>query len=50
MNIETNLLEEYINFVDLKKKQIKFLKIIRILFMFSLCLILIFLPFEYLNE
>ena len=32
MNIKTNLLEEYVNFVDITKKQSKYFKIILILF------------------
>ena len=33
MNIKTCLLEEYVNFVDLTKKQNKYFKLIIILFM-----------------
>ena len=50
MNIKTNLLEEYINFVDNTKKQNKYFKIILILFVVILCSILIFVLFNYLNE
>ena len=50
MNIKTNLLEEYINFVDNTKKQNKYFKIILIFFMVVLCSILIFVLFNYLNE
>ena len=50
MNIKTNLLEEYINFVDNTKKQNKYFKIILILFVVILGSILIFVLFNYLNE
>ena len=49
MNIETNLPEEYINFVDLKKKQIKYFKSVIIFFVVTLCLFF-FVLFKYLNE
>ena len=42
MNIETNLLEEYVNFVDNTKKQNKYFKVFLILFVVILCLILFF--------
>ena len=45
MNIKTKLLEEYVNFVDDTKKQNKYLKLISILFVVSLCLILFFVFF-----
>ena len=47
MNIKTNLLEEYVNFVDNTKKQN--FKII-ILIVVILCLLLFFVLFNYLNE
>ena len=50
MNIKTNLLEEYVNFVDSTKKQNKYFKIIIILFVVILCLFLFFVLFNYLNE
>ena len=50
MNIKTNLIEEYVNFVDNTKKQNKYSKIILILFVAILCLILFFVLFKYLNE
>ena len=50
MNIKTNLLEEYVNFVDITKKQSKYFKIILILFVVFLCLILFFVLFKYINE
>ena len=49
MNIKTNLLEEYVNFVDNTKKQNRYFKII-ILFAVILCLFLFFVLFNYLNE
>ena len=50
MNIKTNLLEEYVNFVDNTKKQNKYFKVILILFVVFLCLFLFFVLFNYLNE
>ena len=50
MNIKTNLLEEYVNFVDNTKKQNKYFKLILIFFVVILCSILIFVLFKYLNE
>ena len=49
MNIKTNLLEEYVNFVDNTKKQNRYFKII-ILIAVILCLFLFFVLFIYLNE
>ena len=49
MNIKTNLIEEYVNFVDNKKKQNKNLWIYIILFLFMV-FILIILLFKYINE
>ena len=40
MNIKTNLLEDYVNFVDNTKKQEKYFKILIFLFMDILCLFL----------
>ena len=42
MNIKTNLLEEYVNFVDNTKKQNKYLKISIILFVIIVFLFLLF--------
>ena len=50
MNFETNLLEEYVNFVDNTKKQNKYFKIIIILFVVTLSFFLFFILFNYLNE
>ena len=47
MNIKTNLLEEYVNFVDKTKKQNKHFKILIILFVNILCLFLFFVLFKY---
>ena len=47
MNIKTNLLEEYINFVDNTKKQNKYFKIVLIFFVVILCLFLFFVLFKY---
>ena len=49
MNIKTNLLEEYVNFVDNTKKQNRYFEII-ILIAVILCLFLFFVSFNYLNE
>ena len=42
MNIKTNLLEEYVNFVDNTKKQNKLFKILLYLFVIVLCLFFLF--------
>ena len=47
MKIKTNLLEEYMNYVDNTKKQIKYFKISIILFMVILCLFSVFVLFDY---
>ena len=49
MNIETNLIHEYVNFVDNTKKQNKNLWIYIIMLIFIVC-ILIILLFKYINE
>ena len=49
MNIKTNLIEEYVNFVDNTKKQNKNLWIYIILLLFIM-FILIILLFKYINE
>ena len=49
MNIKTNLLEEYVNFVDNTKKQNKNLWIYIILLLF-IVFILIIILFKYINE
>ena len=50
MNIKTNLLEEYVNFVDITKKQNKYFKVFIISFLVVLCLIIFFVLFKYINE
>ena len=50
MIIKTNLLEEYVNFVDNTKKHNKHIKIIIILIVTTLCLFLFLVLFNYLNE
>ena len=47
MNIKTNLLEEYVNFVDNTKKQNKYFKISIILFVIILFLFLSIVLFKY---
>ena len=42
MNIKTNLLEDYVNFVDLTKNQSKYFRKIIILIVVILCLFLFF--------
>ena len=49
MNIKTNLIEEYVNFVDSTKKQNKNLWIYIILLLF-IVFILIIILFKYINE
>ena len=49
INIETNLLEEYVNFVDNTKKQNKFFELVIILIVIILYLFLFFVLFKYLN-
>ena len=49
MNIKTNLIEEYVNFVDITKKQNKNLWIYLILLLFIVFLLIIIL-FKYINE
>ena len=50
MNIKTNLLEEYVNFVDSTKKQNKYFKIDLSFTTIILSLFLFFLLFRNLNE
>ena len=50
MNIKTNLIEEYVNFVDSTMKQNTNYKIIIFLFVVIVTLFLFFLLFKYLNE
>ena len=50
MNIKTNLLEEYINFVDIINKQNRYFKNYIILIVIFIFLFLFFLLFEYLKR
>ena len=50
MNIKTNLLEEYVNFVDVTKKQNKYFKTILFVIVIIMCLLLFFVLFKYINE
>ena len=50
MNIKTNLIEDYVDFVDLTMKQNKYFKLIIYLFVAILFLFLFFVLFKYLNE
>ena len=47
MNIKTNLLEEYVNFVDNTKKQTKYFKVSIVLIAISIFLFLCFVLFKY---
>ena len=49
-NIKTNLLEEYINFVDNTEKQNKYFKIFIIFITIVLSLFLFFLLFKYITK
>ena len=50
MNKKTILLEDYVNFVDLTKKQKKYFKLIIIFFAVILSLFLFFVLFKYSNK
>ena len=50
MNIRTNLLEEYVNFVDTTKKRKKKLWICTIILVFILIILIIIQVFRYINE
>ena len=50
MNIKTNLLEEYVNFVDKTKKRNKKLRICTIILVFIVIILTIIGLFRYLNE
>ena len=47
MNIKTNLLEEYVKFVDITKKQNRYFKIFIILIVIIMFLFLCFVLFKY---
>ena len=50
MNFKTKLLEEYVNFVELSKKQNKYFKIIIFLITITIVLVLSFVFFKYYNN
>ena len=50
MNIKTDLLKEYVEFVDNTKKQKKFLKVFIILFVIIMVLFLFYVTFKYLTK
>ena len=50
MNIKTNLLEEYVNFVDTTEKRYKKLWIFTIILVFILFILIIIRVFRYINE
>ena len=50
MNIKTNILEEYVSFVDSTKKQNKYFEMIMFFITIILSLFIFFLLFKYLNE
>ena len=47
MNIYTNLIEEYVNFVDSRKKQNKYLRICIVIFVFIAIILTITPVFRY---
>ena len=49
MNIETKLLEEFVNYVDITKKQNKYLRICVFIFVFVVIIHTIIRVFRYLN-
>ena len=50
MNNKTNLIEEYVNFVDTTKRRFKKLWIFTIILVFILNILVIILVFKYINE
>ena len=50
MNIKTNLIEEYVNFVDTTSRRYKKLWIITIILVFILIILVIIGVFKYINE
>ena len=50
MNIKTNLLEEYVNCVDVTKKQNKYFKTFLFVIVIIKCLLSFFVLFKILNE
>ena len=50
MNIKTNLIEEYVNFVDTTNRRCKKLWVFTIILVFILFILTIILVFKYINE
>ena len=50
MNTKTNLIEEYVNFVDIIKKQNRYFKLSIILIVIFIFLFLFFLLFKYIKR
>ena len=50
MNIKTNLLEEYVNFVDITKRRYKKLWVFTIILVFILIILTIIRVFKYIIE
>ena len=50
MNIKTNLIEEYVNFVDTTKRRYKKLWVFTIILVFILIILTIIGVFKYINE
>ena len=50
MYIKLNLLEEFVNFVDITKKQYKYIQICTIILVFIVIILTIIRVFRYLNE
>ena len=50
MNNKTNLIEEYVNFVDTTKRRYKKLWLFTIILVFILILLVIIRVFKYINE
>ena len=50
MNKKTNLLEDYVNFVDTTKKQNRFLWMCKYILIFKVIILVIIRVFKYLNE
>ena len=50
MNIKTNLIEEYVNFVDTTKRRYNKLWVFTIILVFKLFILTIIRVFKYINE
>ena len=46
MNIKTNLIEEYVNFVDITKQQNKYFKIIMFLIVITMFFVFIYISYK----